>query len=56
MKIKILVAAHKKFPMPNAEGYMPILVGAAKIINQELNIKETMKEKIYLLRIPTIMN
>lgn len=30
MKIKILVAAHKKFPMPNAEGYMPILVGAAK--------------------------
>lgn len=30
MKIKILVAAHKKFPMPNVEGYMPILVGAVK--------------------------
>ena len=30
MKIKILVAAHKKFPMPDAEGYMPILVGAVR--------------------------
>ena len=30
MKIKILVAAHKKFPMPNTDGYMPVLVGAAK--------------------------
>lgn len=30
MRIKVLVAAHKKFPMPNVEGYMPILVGAVK--------------------------
>lgn len=30
MKIEILVAAHKKFPMPHAEGYLPVLVGAAK--------------------------
>lgn len=25
-----MVAAHKKFPMPKAEGYLPILVGAVK--------------------------
>lgn len=36
MKIKILVAAHKKFPMPNAEGYMPILVGAARNYKPEI--------------------
>ena len=30
MKIKILVAAHKKFPMPEVEGYLPVLVGAKK--------------------------
>lgn len=30
MKIKILVATHKKFPMPNTDGYMPVLVGAVK--------------------------
>lgn len=30
MKIEILVAAHKEFPMPNADGYMPILVGAVR--------------------------
>ncbi|MBP2058109.1 hypothetical protein J2Z60_001286 [Lactobacillus colini] len=30
MKTIILVAAHKKFPMPNQEGYLPILVGADK--------------------------
>lgn len=30
MKIEILVAAHKKFPMPEVEGYLPILVGAKK--------------------------
>lgn len=56
MKIKILVAAHKKFPMPNTDGYMPVLVGAAKIINQTLNIKETTRVIIYLLRIQIIMN
>lgn len=36
MKIKILVAAHKQFPMPDAEGYMPILVGAAKNYKPEI--------------------
>ena len=30
MKIEILVAAHKKFPMPDKKGYLPVLVGAAK--------------------------
>lgn len=30
MKIQILVAAHKKFPMPTAAGYLPVLVGAKK--------------------------
>lgn len=30
MKIEILVAAHKKFPMPEVEGYLPVLVGAKK--------------------------
>lgn len=37
MKIKILVAAHKKFPMPNTDGYMPVLVGAVK--NYKTDIK-----------------
>ncbi|WP_276804367.1 DUF4422 domain-containing protein [Lactobacillus hominis] len=27
-KTKILIAAHKKFPMPKSIGYMPVLVGA----------------------------
>lgn len=36
MKVKILVAAHKKFPMPNADGYMPILVGAARNYKPEI--------------------
>ncbi|WP_251717119.1 DUF4422 domain-containing protein [Lactobacillus agrestimuris] len=30
MKTVIMVAAHKKFPMPKAEGYLPVLVGAVK--------------------------
>lgn len=30
MKTEILVAAHKKFPMPKVEGYVPILVGATR--------------------------
>lgn len=30
MKTVILVATHKKFPMPDKEGYLPILVGADK--------------------------
>lgn len=30
MKIEILVAAHKEFPMPKKEGYLPVLVGAVK--------------------------
>lgn len=30
MKIKILIAAHKKFPMPAVPGYLPVLVGAKK--------------------------
>ena len=30
LKIEILVAAHKKFPMPDKKGYLPILVGAVK--------------------------
>lgn len=30
MKTTILVAAHKKFPMPKSAGYLPILVGAKK--------------------------
>ena len=30
LKIEILVAAHKKFPMPEKKGYLPILVGATK--------------------------
>lgn len=37
MKIKILVAAHKRFPMPTVDGYMPVLVGAVK--NYEPGIK-----------------
>lgn len=36
MKTKILVAAHKKFPMPEKAGYLPILVGAKK--NYDLDI------------------
>lgn len=30
MKIKILIATHKKFPMPAVPGYLPVLVGAKK--------------------------
>ncbi|MGN8629379.1 DUF4422 domain-containing protein [Lactobacillus amylovorus] len=30
MKVVIMVAAHKKFPMPDKKGYLPVLVGAAK--------------------------
>ena len=30
MKIEILVAAHKEFPMPKKKGYLPVLVGAIK--------------------------
>lgn len=37
MKIKILVAAHKRFPIPTADGYLPILVGAVK--NYQSGIK-----------------
>lgn len=37
MKIKILVAAHKKFPMPKAQGYLPILVGATKNYKSDIN-------------------
>ena len=37
MKIEILVAAHKEFPMPNADGYMPILVGAVKNYKPGIN-------------------
>lgn len=36
MKIKILVAAHKKFPMPEVEGYLPVLVGAKKNYKPEI--------------------
>lgn len=34
MKTQILVAAHKKFPMPTKKGYLPILVGAHKNFTQ----------------------
>lgn len=34
MKTQILVAAHKKFPMPAKNGYLPILVGARKNFTQ----------------------
>ena len=34
MKTKILVAAHKKFPMPTKKGYRPILVGAQRNFTQ----------------------
>lgn len=35
MKIKVLVATHKKFPMPSdSDLYMPILVGAVKNYNK----------------------
>lgn len=38
MKIKILVAAHKEFPMPaDTEIYMPILVGATKNYHPGIN-------------------
>ncbi|PXZ19746.1 DUF4422 domain-containing protein [Lactobacillus helveticus] len=30
MKTMIMVAAHKKFPMPDKKGYLPVLVGAVK--------------------------
>ena len=30
MKIKVLVAAHKQFPMPDDSVYLPVLVGAVK--------------------------
>lgn len=36
MKTQILVAAHKKFPMPEKEGYLPILVGAKKNFTQNI--------------------
>lgn len=31
-----MVAAHKKFPMPKAEGYLPVLVGASKNYNSDI--------------------
>lgn len=38
MKIKVLVAAHKKFPMPrDTDLYVPILVGAVKNYRQDIN-------------------
>ncbi|WP_103661388.1 DUF4422 domain-containing protein [Lactobacillus sp. HT06-2] len=30
MKTVIMIAAHKRFPMPKSEGYLPVLVGAIK--------------------------
>ncbi|MBF7102882.1 DUF4422 domain-containing protein [Pediococcus pentosaceus] len=38
MKIKVMVAAHKEFPMPeNKDLYMPVLVGAAKNYKEEID-------------------
>lgn len=38
MKIKILVAAHKKFPMPSDTNlYLPILVGAVRNYKPDIN-------------------
>lgn len=37
MKTVIMVAAHKQFPMPKAEGYVPILVGATKNYKNGIN-------------------
>ena len=39
MKTQILVATHKKFPMPTKEGYLPILVGAQKNFTQGIEYK-----------------
>ena len=51
-----MVAAHKKFPMPDKKGYLPVLVGAAKTISRGLSIKETTRAKIFQQRIQIIMN
>lgn len=37
IKTVILVAAHKNFPMPDKEGYMPILVGASRNFKPEID-------------------
>lgn len=37
MKVQILVAAHKKFSMPDKDGYLPILVGATRNYKAGIN-------------------
>lgn len=37
MKTVIMVAAHKQFPMPKKDGYMPVLVGAVRNYRPEIN-------------------
>ena len=32
-----MVAAHKQFPMPKKDGYMPVLVGAVRNYRPEIN-------------------
>lgn len=32
-----MVAAHKQFPMPNKDGYMPVLVGATRNYKPEIS-------------------
>lgn len=53
MKIKILVAAHKKFPMPaDTEIYMPILVGATKNYHPGINYQRDDQGKNISLKNP----
>lgn len=53
MKIKILVAAHKNFPMPkDKELYLPILVGATKNYKNGMNFQRDDQGKNISLKNP----
>ena len=56
MKIKVLVAAHKQFPMPDDSVYLPVLVGAVKTIKQVLPTNAMTKETTSLPGILITLN
>lgn len=51
-----MVAAHKQFPMPKKDGYMPVLVGAVRNYRPKINYQRDDVVTIFLLRIQIIMN
>lgn len=53
MKIKVMVAAHKEFPMPeNKDLYMPVLVGATKNYKEGINYQRDDEGKNISLKNP----